>query len=117
MIRFEFDGGPKDGEVVIHDGRSLQGTAYAELTENGRLGTILWCTTAYFQDVAEHLSDSALRDLHDCGMPLRGHLYETCVCWHGAPGLRVKLRHIGACPVPDRQAEVDRDGDPVWGNR
>jgi hypothetical protein len=98
MIQFEFKGGPRDGEVVIHDGNSARARAYSDLTEGGRLGAILWCTTEYYLDVADHLSTGALRDLRDLGMPIRGHLYESCAQWQMDYGLRVKLRHLGACP-------------------
>lgn len=111
MVSFEFSGGPKDGEVVVHEGSSARGLAYFELTGGGRAGAILWCTTEYFLDVAEHLSDSALDDMSRCGTRLRGHLYEACVLWNGIDWIRIRMRHVGICPgIAERNAAVEQEG-------
>jgi hypothetical protein len=101
MIEFQFHGGPKDGERIpdgAADDASCRSTAYAAITDDGAPGALLWCTTEYFVDLVEHLSDSALEDLRELGSEWRGHLYEVYRRSRDGQRVRVFLRHLGACP-------------------
>jgi hypothetical protein len=103
LIRFDFVGGPKDGESIL-DTLDSQGfgaaAAYYHATHRGAPGTLFWCRTEYLIELTQVLSDSALRDLHENGTPLRGHLYEVFCRSQGGADVRVRARHVG--PLPDR---------------
>jgi hypothetical protein len=58
----------------------------------------LWCRTEYLVELTQMLSDSALRDLHENGAPLRGHLYEVFSRSRREMDIHVRARHVGAVP-------------------
>jgi hypothetical protein len=107
LIRFDFVGGPKDGESILDlldDRRFGAAGAYYHATHGGAPGTLLWCRTEYLIELTQMLSESALRDLHENGAPLRGHLYEIFSRSRGDMDILVRARHVGAVPdgVPTR---------------
>jgi hypothetical protein len=107
LIRFDFIGGPKDGETIYdvpYDCQFGLATAYYHATFGGAPGALLWCRTEYLIELTDTLSESAIRDLWDNGSPLRGHLYEVFCRSRGASDVHIRVRHVCAVPkgVPPR---------------
>src|SRR5215470_13735029 len=105
LIRFDFVGGPKDGESVFGDLNGEFGAAAAcyYASRGCTPGTVVWCRSPYLVELMELLSDSALLDLHRYGSPLRGHLYEVLCRSAGETDIRIRARHLG----PTRKRTVD----------
>ena len=117
LIRFDFIGGPKDGESVFGDLDAPFGSAagYFHVTLGGSPGSLLWCRPEYLVELTQILSDSALLDLHVNGSPLRGHLYEVFCRSRGTDDMLIRVRHVGPVPTRADMAQVpltDRAGLP-----
>lgn len=99
LIRFDFIGGPKDGESVLDEPFGTA-AAYFHASLGGSPGSLLWCRPEYLVELTQILSDSALLDLHVHGSPLRGHLYEVFCRSRGTDDTLIRARHVGPVPTP-----------------
>lgn len=137
LIRFDFVGGPKDGEMVCgdSDGPFETAAAYYHASSEGSPGRFVWCRPEYLIELTQLLSDSALLDLHSHGSPLRGHLYEVFYRSRGEQDVLIRARHVGPTPShfdsarasqmnagrsrlsEDAPAPLSPDGDIARGHR
>jgi hypothetical protein len=105
LVQLKFLGGPKDGEVVTDELAGEQfgrAAAYYFASDEGAVGSLLWCRTEYLIELNEVLSDACIQDLRSQGVPLRGHLYVIDDRSCGADAVWIRARHAGAFPDSPR---------------
>ncbi len=119
-IQIKFLGGPKDGEMIVGQldrGNFGMAAAYYFASDEGAVGSLLWCRTEYLIELMDLLSDACLQDLRAQGVPLRGHLYEIEFRSRGENDVWIRARHAGAFPNSPGTSrhEVNRDNENCFG--